>query len=486
MKYLLCWLFFCQVAGWGGFEDKLIFRYGQKIAQRFATPDSEEQFHELCALIERTHAQELALSFRERWLDLPEAREFLEVDALAQEILSWPAKRQLYFEMYKTLAYFHAIAGFRTAHFLQRQKELLLLAAKTLTLCEKHPEDFFPTFPERNHVHFVFDSCDELWLQNNPQWNVGEVIPPYPIAVYKNSLSSTREQFAWETACLFHVDEAFTPTTLIDVYNHECLANLQPYWHSFYLTWPKHRLNRKKKWEYHASLVNHFDFRPFSLCCIGSLLLSLGDQGPINTRYHQLNNGFLALLNFDNSSCFPEYNGFFPTFSQNEVTHCSRSYWAWYYDFPQADKVLTESDLDYLRAIVHHWPQRLEDFKTYLNHPLNNFWMPFQDYALEALEERLKILYRLIMEKEGPLTLKDLLYAILPPYKPLIQKIESFFPEAQGAALTLLFCPNHSLKELKGLFSRNLHLPEESCEDFFEWYRQFVISLNAPVFIQEN
>jgi hypothetical protein len=397
--------------------------------------------------------------------------QYEELSSLIEEIAYPPGKEELRFALSRTLALYRDIPSLHTDLFLEKQCALLHLAAHVSCLADQRSPLLFPTFPGRPHTHFVFPACDESWLQPGMKWGQIESRPPHPFAVFKTNSEWDQEQLAWEAACIFGVEETFLPTTVVNLPSTVCKASLQPYWNSLFLWWP---ITRDE--HHYSSTVSRFSLKPFALSCLASLLFSHYDLAPLNTRYKQLSDGSLAILHFDNAASLPPHNGFRSEYAPNgEPTHVIRSYWAWYYDFPQADLPLTGTIRSMLCSLVAAWPHCFADFEQYLAHPLNTYRPNDLRFRIEAMRERMEKISALLLSND-PITLKDLLFALYPPYRDLLEHLQTCIPATEGATMTILHSPHHSIAEIKKIFIKKMNISPTQWEDFETWLRSFAHS----------
>jgi hypothetical protein len=493
-------------------ENRLIPRYGEDLTSQFlqyllksSAEDADtlqaciegktllkaEQHQQILITAEKIYAPEMALRFRNEALSLfqlvndPELLDdFVELDILAATIESEDARRQVYFELWKTLAYFRDIPSFNNKRYLANQISMLHLAIKVVKIACKRTEEMFPSFPQRPNTKFVFEGVDPSWLLANPSWGMNENFPPHPFAVYKTNGEWMREQFAWEMAFLFGFEDAFMPTIVIDLFNHR--ASLQPYWNYLFLWWPENKINDVGyRYEY-RSLISKFALKPFIHCCLGSLLLSTYDQSFLNCRYRQNFDGSLSIINFDNGSIMPSINGFFPKYQVgpegNSILQClSRSFWAWFFDFPQASITLEGKYLLHAQKLVKQWQNKHNDFLLFFHHPLNNFLQGASEITLLALKQRLDIIYDSIMVPDKDTSLLSVLYAMQPLYKPLVENLKARIAIASGAPLTTLWCVNMSIPQLEAWLKDSLRVPEDEVNDFLNWYRLFAQTIPRAV-----
>lgn len=473
---------------------------------------SKEDEHLLFLSIEQNYALEAANYFRYQFLEyvrgLPEAcikAEFLEIDQAVSKIRDVRSKRKLYFELFRSLAFYYDIECFHHYDFLSKQLSLSRLALKVVAHCDVRSKDLLPTLPTDSSTFFVFENVCDKWLKPNMTWS-DQINPPYPFAVFKTGRDWKEEkevweicqiffhqktpfispsmqdlngrQFVWETAYLFGFDDFFMPTQMIELYGQ--LGSLQPYWHYLDFHPP---LPHSKHADAYASNVSKIAAKPFYACCLGSLLLSLYDQSFENCRYKQLDDGSLSILNFDSGCAFPSRNGFFPLYQRtgsNEVKRLvalNRTFWAWYFDFPQAKMIIKGSDLAFVQKTVAPWPEKFNDFLAYLHHPLNNYFLEEEERHLTAFKERLDIIQQVVMNPKEDVSMMRVLYKMLPSYKILMDNLTKFIPEAADSTMSVMGYANMSLMELEHWLIHDLQLPKEEVQEFLIWYHQFAAQL---------
>lgn len=475
-------------------------------------PNKENQYL-LFLAIERSYATQAADYFRHQFLEyarglsnISTKEEFLEIDRAISKINDVRAKRQLYFELFRSLAFYYDIASFHHDTFLNKQLSLSQLALKVVIQCELRPKVFLPTLPTDSSTFFVFEDVGARWLRPNMIW-ADQSHPPYPFAVFKTGRELREEkalweiqqsffhhkvpfispsmqnlngrQFAWETAYLFGFADFFMPTQMIEIYGQ--LGCVQPYWP--YLHFPQPVPYSKDNADAYARNVSKIASKPFYACCLGSLLLSLYDQSFENCRYKQLDDGTLSILNFDDGCAFPSRNGFIPLYQKarshekKQLVALNRTFWAWYFDFPQAKTVLKGSDLAFVQKLIAPWPDKFNDFLAYLHHPLNNFFLEKEEDHVRAFKERLDRIKQIIMNPDEEVSMMKILYQILPSYEILIENMTKIIPMSAASPMSVMGYPNMNLTELEHWLGQDLQVPEEEVQNFLDWYHQFAASL---------
>ncbi len=457
---------------------------GNKLAQYASgkMPCGREEIVKLCLDLEKTYPSETSDWFRERsleWIqtldDEAYRYEFSELDLLGSLLPTPFQRKHYYFQVYKTLSYYNDFAELHTSKYLKNRCAIIKLASKVAQVCNNQPINALPHYPDKRSTRFIFDPFD---CNKKETWGENECLPFQPFAVIKVNETWNREEFAWEAAQLFQIESSFMPTISAALY--EEITAIQPYWNFVMLNWPKNRVGETGGVYRFENLVKKFSTRRYWNCCLGALLFSLYDQSIYNTRYKQLKDGSLAIINFDNDAMLPCYNRVWAEFNSVEdeaPIRVPRSLWAWYFDFPQAEIPLSGSDEIFVKKLTAKWQDAFRSFKDLYNHPLNNFYQGAPEAWQSAMQERLNHIVSHVEAAQGDLTIKEVLFGILPEYAILIENIEKHLPESRGAALSTLWCVNMTLDQLRTWLLVNLKMAPKDVEDFMDWYVRFGKSL---------
>ncbi len=406
------------------------------------------------------------------------AQSFLEIKDRIDALSSSVTRRQLHFEVFKTLSFYNEISHFRNSSYITKQISVIDNMCSVAMLCEKYGKESFPCYPIKDTTCFFFSDKIMENMKGNSLWGFDEVTPPFPFAVLKNNGEWRLEQAAWEISCLFGFDKAFLPTGVIDSEELNCKASVQPFIQAFPLRWVDDFLDPVTgTLEQHSASISLFDQNDFGECFLGSIVLSLYDQSITNCRYIQDSSGRMKILNFDNGCMMPSVNGIFPIFSSDEKSKntlhaISRSLWTWYFDFPQARKILIESEKLYLQGLIADWKLIVYSFMDYIDHPCCTYNVDSFEYVLEALRQRVQVICNLI-EGEEELRLIDIVYQIIPEYKPIINQISSSISLAENAPFSTLLGVNEPIANLEFIWKVHFGVPQYEINHFLSWYRDF-------------
>lgn len=477
-------------------------------------PFTNERQYFLKKAIEKEYIKEVSEHFRRQFLEHVNKldpgilkAEFLELDQAAEKINDPKAKRSLYFEFYRTLAFYDAMPGFHQEAYLIKKLSMLRLGTKAVSLCDLRGKEFLPRLPTDSSTCFLFDGMNENWSKANPTWRESSA-SFFPFGVLKSGREWEEEkaawkitnkflgrqdpfvsssmmdlngrQFVWETAMLFGFDQSFMPTQMLEVYGTK--HSLQPYWQYFEFPFPIGKSADAS--DIFINQASRIASKPFYACCLGSLLLSVYDQSFENSRFRQLEDGSLSILNFDDGTAFPVENGFFPNFlnqakgQEKELNSFSRSFWAWYFDLPQAKTLLQGTDLMFVQNLVGAWNERFADFTIYMNHPLNNFDLGDMDKRLNAFKERLDVIRQMTLDPKEKISMLNVLYKMIPAYRTLVENLQGKISMAGQAPLCVIGFPNNSMNGLENWLCDELGVPKNQAEDFLNWYQEFALQIN--------
>jgi len=486
-------------------KNKLIPRYGSEIVYSFFIHEgspgnllhmmtagkvaiTQDNALQLVYMIEDQAAIPLSQKYREAFLQLmPKIicdcnvlQELSEFDIQIQSLSSPKPQRQLYYELYRMLTYYNEIDSLHNATFFNQKIELAKMAFNVMDLEEKYNDLTYLRGDLHTACRFYFNQCDHEWLAMSPgrkwpdSYNAREITePPVPFAVVKHHGGAWLETPAYEIMSIFGVSSAFMPTMSVDV-GVPPKASVQPFWNPPLLfSWPTNIKTPDGSIARYSSIANNMDFKSFVHCSLGALLLSLWDQSLENTLIKQLVNGQYAIINFDNGGCLSRVNGFgVIRGADGNVFKLHRSFWAWYYDLPHANRSLKKYEEVFVRDLIQGWVGKFQDFLMYMNHPLTDFFASDMDEAIGALKERLDIMSDYVGQNEQ-FSLVEILFAVLPDYEPLILKLKALGFQAGDAPFTIMFPPWKPLGDISSLWRKHFGIPTQNVGDFFEWYYNF-------------
>lgn len=297
-------------------------------------------------------------------------------------LMLMPLSATLDQEQARLQAYLHEIPFMAESSYAQKQSALLENADKALQLLQTRPLESFPRASGRENVYFIED-----------------------LGVFKTEATRDFEILTWELACLFGIEEAFTPAVKLTLGGVE--GELQAYCPN----------DLTKAQSYDERMYQHVTCESFAKCALGVLLFALRDMHNENCAYKTLREGRLEMRFFDTLIAFAQ-NDFIAEGLGSPYPLLTTPYHWIGWDFPQAERAPPKK----LKPLLNSFPERVEALKLYLAHPLTPYRLDAAQ--MESLIQRALLLHRLA--ESAP---KKWLLAIQPQYREVEKKLSFFIPQ---------------------------------------------------------
>lgn len=361
-----------------------------------------------------------------------------------KSIGSVESRHQLYFELCRMLTYVRDIPFFSASTFLDKQSHLIQVAAKALKQAEWLTLADYPEDKRRPYIRFIF--------------NTEKVIPPFPssfnkqkpVAVFKAQPQRIREILTWELACLFGIEDAFTPAILLRLDGNR--GELQIF-QSNDLTLEQ---------SYDENLYELVTYDSYLKSALGVLLFALEDIHNENCYFQFQKEGYLHIGMYDTAAAFCRTT--FTPYSKNPSCPSLLTPYNWIgWDFPLINRKISKKCEHWLLQLIQSWPERVQAFQKYLTHPMTQDTLSKTE--VDGMIKRSQRLHDLI-RRDPRQPVRTWHEALIPSFPVMEEKLKEFIPNEKA---TWLLFRLHWFPE--SVYERiSLHRRQE----FKEWLHQFL------------
>lgn len=361
-----------------------------------------------------------------------------------KSIESEKSRHHLYFELCRMLAYARDIPLFSTGTFLDKQLQVIDVAATALKQGERLTLADYPQNATRSYIRFIFD--------------VDKVKPPFPssfskqkpIAVFKTEPPRIREILTWEIACLFGIEEVFTPAIELILDGKRGEVQL----------FQSNDLTQQQS--YDESLYELVTYDSFLKCALGVLLFALEDIHNENCYFQFHKEGYLQMGMHDTVAAFCRTT-FIPHHKDPSYPSMLTPY-SWIgWDFPQIDRKISKKFVRQLANLIESWPERMQAFRDYLAHPMTP--RALSKSQADGIIERSRLLYDLIRQNPRQ-PVRTWHEAVVPRFPLVEKKLKTFIPNRKTTWLLfrLHWAPRSVYEDI----------PLHRRREFKEWLHHFL------------